>query len=145
MIPNKACPVVLRFREELQILAFRHPLAGLQLVKGSIEPGESAAAAALRELGEEAGIGAASILADLGVWASDYQGQVWSFQLCRVAYELPEQWTQWVTDDGGHDFDFFWHPLAAEPSSEWHEVFCRALAYIRTAALDGATCSTSEK
>lgn len=37
MRANKACPVVLRHSTELEILAFRHPLAGLQLVKGTVE------------------------------------------------------------------------------------------------------------
>ena len=32
MRANKACPVVLRHSTELEILAFRHPLAGLQPV-----------------------------------------------------------------------------------------------------------------
>jgi|TARA_R100000027_G_scaffold36772_1_gene27027 8-oxo-dGTP pyrophosphatase MutT (NUDIX family) len=53
---DKACPVVLRNREnQLEILAFRHSLAGIQLVKGTIEPNESSLAASQRELFEEAG------------------------------------------------------------------------------------------
>ncbi|MHC8286071.1 NUDIX domain-containing protein [Pseudomonas sp. XS1P51] len=75
---DKACPVVLRNIEQLEILAFRHPLAGLQLVKGSVEPGELTGAAAVREL-----------------------------------------------------FAFFWHPLASEPSEEWHQIFKDALAFLR--------------
>ena len=47
---DKACPVVFRDSSLQQILAFEHPKAGLQLVKGRIEPGENARAAALREL-----------------------------------------------------------------------------------------------
>lgn len=56
MEADKSCPVVLRGRETLEILAFEHPLAGLQLVKGSVEPGEPTDLAAIRELKEEAGI-----------------------------------------------------------------------------------------
>lgn len=56
MAADKACAVVLRDRGVLEILAFEHPLAGLQLVKGSVEPGESSGAAAVRELMEEAAI-----------------------------------------------------------------------------------------
>ena len=37
MAVDKACPVVLRHTTELEVLAFRHPLAGLQLVKGTVE------------------------------------------------------------------------------------------------------------
>lgn len=56
MTVDKACAVVLRDRGVLEILAFEHPLAGLQLVKGSVEAGESTCATAVRELMEEAGI-----------------------------------------------------------------------------------------
>jgi 8-oxo-dGTP pyrophosphatase MutT (NUDIX family) len=40
----------------------------VQLVKGTIESGETPAEAALRELSEEAGIDDASIVSDLGCW-----------------------------------------------------------------------------
>lgn len=56
MEADTSCPVVLIRRETLKILAFEHPLAGLQRVKGSVEPGESTALTAVRELKEEAGI-----------------------------------------------------------------------------------------
>ena len=35
---------------------FRHPLAGIQLVKGTVEPSEKPADAARRELFEESGL-----------------------------------------------------------------------------------------
>ena len=40
---RKVCPVVLRgtTADGIDILAFRHPLAGAQLVKGTIEIAES--------------------------------------------------------------------------------------------------------
>jgi hypothetical protein len=38
---NKACPVVIRQNNGcLEILAFVHPSAGRQVVKGTIKPGE---------------------------------------------------------------------------------------------------------
>jgi len=86
----KACPVVLRMAESLQILAFEHPLAGLQLVKGTVEPGEESADAAVRELFEESGVVATRLLADLGAWASGHQQQTWSFHLCEVPAGLPD-------------------------------------------------------
>ena len=79
---DKACPVVFRDSSLQQILAFEHPEAGLQLVKGRIEPGENARAAALRELQEEAGIADMAIATDLGTWHSEHKGHIWSFQLC---------------------------------------------------------------
>ena len=51
---DKACPVMFRDSSMRKILAFEHPEAGVQLVKGSIEPGENPRLAALRELAEEA-------------------------------------------------------------------------------------------
>lgn len=133
MIPTKSCPVVLRNGEGLEILAFKHPIAGLQLVKGTIEPGENPGEAAVRELAEEAGILAADITSDLGLWETGYQDQIWSFHLCKVEQETPDEWVHHTTDDGGHDFKFFWHSLTKPTNSEWHEVFHGALEFIRTA------------
>ncbi|GAA0766519.1 DUF5071 domain-containing protein [Ideonella azotifigens] len=136
MIPNKVCPVVFRpAGEALKVLAFRHPLAGFQLVKGTIEPGESVQAAALRELAEESGIAAAETVRSLGTWQSGFQGQVWEFIECASLLSLPDSWTHEAADDGGHLFEFFWHPLAeAAESSQWHLVFIGALEVIRNAA-----------
>lgn len=60
---DKVCPVVLRQGNEgTEILVFRHPLAGVQLVKGTREAGESIAQAALRELAEESGITSGAVI-----------------------------------------------------------------------------------
>ncbi len=126
---NKACPVVLRQGAGLEILAFRHPLAGLQLVKGSIEAGEASAAAAVRELAEEAGVQGIAVR-PLGIWQSGFPGQVWAFHECRVVQALAESWSHRCGDDGGHEFSFFWHPLAEAPSEQWHPLFQQALAYL---------------
>ena len=128
----KACPVVLREAPEgTEILVFEHPLAGVQLVKGTVEPGETPQAAALRELAEEAGLADARILHVLGESADISEGQVWTF--VRVdAGSLPNAWVFHTLDDGGHDFAFFWHRLDAEPDASWHPIFVAALAFIRT-------------
>ncbi|WP_432767542.1 NUDIX domain-containing protein [Pseudomonas frederiksbergensis] len=68
MSPNKACPVILSSIPGTHILLFRHPIAGVQLVKGTIEIGETPAQTALRELSEESGIEAASVVSDMGCW-----------------------------------------------------------------------------
>ncbi|EQM68517.1 hypothetical protein L682_16675 [Aquipseudomonas alcaligenes OT 69] len=127
---DKACPVVLRQRDRPEVLAFLHPLAGRQLVKGSVEPGESSAAAAVRELAEEAGIQGEAIL-DLGTWQATPTGHTWAFHLCRAAADLADAWSHHTADDGGHVFRFFWHPLDVEPTEEWHPIFRDALAVIR--------------
>ena len=76
MLPEKVCSVVLSSARRPKILLFRHPLAGVQLVKGTIEKGEAPCRAALRELAEESGISTATIEDDLGCWDSGHQGQI---------------------------------------------------------------------
>jgi len=132
MKPTKACPVVLRTaRNRLEILAFEHPLAGLQIIKGTIEAGEQSADAAVRELREESGVdGVATV--DLGLWQSGYQDQIWSLHICEASRSLPDTWVHHTMDDGGHDFRFFWHPLDQTPSDRWHWLFRDALSAIET-------------
>lgn len=131
MIPTKSCPVVFRHADEIEILAFQHPLAGLQLVKGTIEENESAQEAAIRELAEEAGLTGAEVIYDLGVWESGYRDQIWSFHLCKIPTNVPDEWIHYTTDDGGHLFKFFWQPLTKHAGQEWHDVFQGALQFIR--------------
>jgi 8-oxo-dGTP pyrophosphatase MutT (NUDIX family) len=128
---DKACPVVFRDSSMRQILAFEHPETGLQLVKGGIERGEDARAAALRELEEESGISGATIAKDLGTWNSGHHGHVWSLQLCTYLPGLPETWTHHCEDDGGHDLRFFWHPVHERADESWEPQFQRALEAIR--------------
>ena len=128
---DKACPVVFRDSSMRQILAFEHPEAGIQLVKGGIEPGEDARAAALRELEEEAGIVDIAIARDLGTWSPAADGHVWSLHLCTYSPGLPDRWTHHCADDGGCDLRFFWHDMHREPGREWGEPYQRALATIR--------------
>jgi len=49
-----------------ELLLFRHPYAGVQLPAGSVDPGESPAAAGLREAREETGLQALNLLRSLG-------------------------------------------------------------------------------
>ncbi|MGH1415995.1 MAG: NUDIX hydrolase [Pelagimonas sp.] len=105
---HKVCPLVLR-HDGTQVLAFRHPLAGLQLVKGTIEPGEDPAQAAIRELREEAGV-AASVAVSLGEDVTISSEQVWHLFVMQTV-GLPDRWTHLCLDDGGHEFAFFWHDL----------------------------------
>ena len=127
--PNKACPVVIRGQSAFEVLAFVHPLAGFQLVKGTIEPGENSRDAALRELREKSGLSASKTSTDLGTWVSGYENQIWTFHL-RDIDGLSDSWTFRTTDDGGHDFKFFWHPLLQQPIEQWHWVFQGALKCI---------------
>jgi 8-oxo-dGTP pyrophosphatase MutT (NUDIX family) len=125
---DKVCPVVFRDASMRQILAFEHPRAGVQLVKGYIEPGETVRAAALRELAEESGIADFGIAEDLGTFDSEHHGHVWSLQLCTFPKHLPETWKHHCAEDGGYDFRFFWYDepaagrLAAPLSPRTHAI-----------------------
>lgn len=135
MIPNKVCPVVFRTHgAATEILAFVHPEAGCQLVKGTIEPNESIEVAALRELEEESGVTSARIVRHLGLWVTGYEEQVWAFVECSSTSALRDSWSHYVRDDGGHIFKFFWHPLGQRPDTRWHRVFREALTFVEGAA-----------
>lgn len=126
---NKTCPIVLRtINHKTQILAFKHPLAGNQIVKGTVEPGESFADAAVRELVEESGI-SATVDIYLGTWDSGYKNQIWGMHLMKVENELPEFWTHQALDDGGHEFQFFWQDLNQTLDNNWHPVFIHAIDF----------------
>jgi 8-oxo-dGTP pyrophosphatase MutT (NUDIX family) len=109
---HKVCPVVLRSSEGVrEILVFRHPVAGVQLVKGSIESGETPQNAALRELAEESGITSVTSVLEKGKWDCGFENQRWHFFLCQVGEKLKDSWTFYTNDGGGLNFKFFWHNL----------------------------------
>lgn len=123
----KVCPVVVSGG---RLLAFRHPLAGCQLVKGGLEAGETAAEGAVRELREESGL-AGEWVRSLGEWESGWEGQTWCFELVRVEALGREGWRHWTEDGGGLEFEFFWVERGAElAEGEWHPVYRRAVAEI---------------
>jgi len=133
---EKACPVVVRKRNgQSEILVFKHPLAGVQLVKGSIERGEPVFTASERELREEAGIllKAQHLLCE---WQRVPSEPIWGICLMEEGESLPEDWSHFCEDDGGHIFEYFWHPLFETPDEDWHPVFKDALYVIRQALKD---------
>jgi GrpB-like predicted nucleotidyltransferase (UPF0157 family)/ADP-ribose pyrophosphatase YjhB (NUDIX family) len=132
MPATKACPVVLRTIQGIVYsLAFKHPVAGYQFVKGTIESGESLPNAAVRELSEESGICNARAVRDLGLWNAEFEEQIWSLQLCEVSDPLPDEWSFETDDDGGRIFEFFWHPLKLDFPEPCHRLFQSALVQIR--------------
>ncbi|WP_282064422.1 NUDIX hydrolase [Vibrio rotiferianus] len=127
---DKVCPLVLR-NQNSEILLFKHPLAGIQLVKGTVESFDGdLLSAAKRELAEESGIDQVKQTSYLGRWESEFQEQVWHFVLCECG-ALPEQWVFHTKDDGGHHFAFFWHDITQDITSHAHPVFQRALEQVR--------------
>ncbi len=127
---EKLCPYLLRgFGAEREILAFRHPFAGWQLVKGTREADEPVEAGALRELAEESGLVGQVALGPQ--WASRdiVPDQIWHFVPVK-ADDVPENFDFFTLDDGGQLFSFFWWPLSAAPGPEWHEYFVRVLSEI---------------
>lgn len=132
-ITPKACPVVLRrAHSRLEILAFQHPVAGYQLVKGSIEIDEEPEAAAIRELSEEAGI-ETSVDKAIGILKMPHLHQSWYLFLMTTPNGLPEFWDHQVTDGGGHTFSFFWCDLdddfRAHP--KWDERYVMVLDRVK--------------
>ena len=126
MIPDKVCPILFRDPSLSRILVFKHPLAGIQLVKGGIEPGEAPAAAALRELREESGICDASVERYLGLWVSGFEEQLWWLQTSAPLLEgqpSSESWVHHTQDDGGLDFSFYWHPVEQAASDDSDPLF----------------------
>ena len=141
MSPTKACPVLTRLRSgQLEVLAFKHPRGGCQLVKGGIEPNETPSTAALRELAEEAGIPNGRVVRDLGVWETGFEEQVWALYLVDPGQALPDAWNHETSDGGGHTFAFFWQDLSLPPTIDWHPLFASALGKIKEVlALDQRT------
>lgn len=134
---NKACPIILREKHgSIEVLGFVHPLAGKQLVKGTIEERESLEQACIRELIEESGVSATPNIF-LGKWDSGYKGQVWGFYLMAGAEELPDHWDFFTNDDGGHLFKFFWQRLDENPDFEWHPLFVGAINFVKMALARG--------
>lgn len=126
MPPEKACPIVLRLWDgRPEVLAFTHPSAGKQFVKGTVEVGESPLDAATRELWEESGLRADEPLVFLGTHAIGENGQRWHF-FRHLSSGLPDSWSHQTEDDVGHTYVFFWHPLDQPLDQGWHLIFREA-------------------
>lgn len=119
----KVCPIVLRpSRDGYDILCFRHPTAGHQFVKGTIEPEEPPEDAATRELFEESGLIAEVPMMPFGQKVMETTGQGWQFYIA-LSDDRRNGWAHDTLDDHGHRFTFFWQPLATALDETWHPMF----------------------
>lgn len=128
-LTERVCPVVVRQRNDhkWELLAFEHPIAGLQLVKGRIEQWETPEHAVCRELQEESGLVATKEVKFLFATNDLPNTGVWYFFLCEVKDVLLDAWTFSTQDDGGQRFRFFWHPIDDPLTSQWHPLYHHAL------------------
>ncbi|ODB33473.1 DNA mismatch repair protein MutT [Pseudoalteromonas sp. BMB] len=130
----KVCPLIIRESGDFcELLLFKHPQADVQLVKGTVElTDKSLENAALRELEEESGISNVLSTEYMGSWESGFQNQVWHFVLCKTSEKLPDSWSFYTQDDGGHEFQFFWHKLGEPLHFKCHQVFFEAIKQVES-------------
>ncbi|WP_254762129.1 NUDIX hydrolase [Natrinema marinum] len=109
---GKACAYITRGTGEL--LVFDGPgHAGLQIPKGTLEPGESPREALFREVREESGLGALSDTRHLttDIWTRREGRRYVRHFFHSTVYEPRDQWTHTVSDGGdedGAEFAFRW-------------------------------------
>ena len=127
---QKACPVVIRTTDQgLEVLAFIHPLAGRQFVKGTIEKGETPSVAAKRELLKESGLVCLEPLELLGSAPIGPDQTTWHFYVWHST-GLLDTWSHATKDDHGHTFEFFWLPIDLPLDDSWHPIFHDAFYFL---------------
>lgn len=114
----------------LHVLSFLHPLAGGQFIKGTLEAGEEPVEGARRELQEESGLSLVANPIPLGCHMIGSPALQWHFYAFETE-NLPNSWSHWTEDGGGHFFSFFWHPVDEDLDDNWHPIFHQAFRAIR--------------
>ncbi len=110
-----------------ELLVFEHldfPDAGVQVPKGTVEPGEATDSAARREVHEETGLTKLDGLQRIGAtiqppFVEGGESEEWNFFAMRMDGDVPDSWTHLVGgkgDDEGVRFRYYWLPL--DPSLE---------------------------
>jgi len=134
---HKAVAAVVRANGAgFELLAFGHPLAGVQLPKGTVEPDETLADAVLRELEEESGLRLAVAPRLIGEWPRVLDGRfgeeasgtlhVWHLFVLEAPAGLPDAWTHEAVgspEEEGLAFAFHWLPLDPGLKARLHPVF----------------------
>jgi 8-oxo-dGTP pyrophosphatase MutT (NUDIX family) len=119
-----------------ELLVFRHPIAGVQVPKGTVEPGEDLAAAALRELHEESGLTLDCVPVPVGQWDRTLDGTYgeeasfdlhrWHVHLFEAPAGLREAWRHTAVgsaEEEGLVFEYYWLALDAALKYKLHPVF----------------------
>ncbi len=144
VVVHKACACLVDAHNRL--LVFLHPVdGGLQLPKGTVEPGESPQDAVRRELLEESGIAYSGTLQDLGTMArhcsAGIEGnrrehqQLWHLYLMRQIEPLPERFDHIASGSPAEEglvFGFRWLAINA-PIEGFTRPYVRVIERVRTA------------
>lgn len=134
---KKAVAVVLRPGEcTTEVLVFRHPLAGVQIPKGTVENLETVETAVLRELKEESGLVLTAKPKVIGIWSrtihtgptedGPMEINEWHIAILKSDARLPDQWSHDATGslaEEGLTFDFFWLPVNETLSENLHPLY----------------------
>lgn len=118
----------------MELLAFIHPEAGCQIVKGTREHGEKVSDACVRELHEEAGL-SGHPTQYLGTMFHSTDHQYWHFYRMSLQTQVPDRFTHYTADDGGHIFTFYWHRLSEPLSDHWHPRYTEPMEFLRSTLL----------
>ena len=140
----KALIAVIRTRNGAhEILVFKHPHAGVQIPKGTVEDGETVEMAAVRELKEESGIELSDEPPAIGTWQRIVGGgpnedrpleiNEWSVHVSWADKKLPERWKHQA--EGGEEergliFDYFWLPIDVSLADKLEPVFSSVVEII---------------